>query len=292
MLKTINLPRQARDKHRENSKNKWRFLIGNYNGKAAAMQPLWNHIASVNGAASLTTNSGAVGDACKNSTGIPAVVAAAKGKEVVVLALGGDCHEGEGTDRDFLGLPGSQSELFTAVLAATTAAKQKLVVVLINGGPISIDEIKGTGASVLAAGFPGQSGGQAIAETLFGLNNPGGKLTTTIYPSSYANGEPMRGTPWMDASLRPHAATNLGTSEGRTHMFYTGTPLFPFGFGLSYTTFSLGFGDAALDDSAAEIVLPIEELDTALANTSFAVKVTNTGERATDRSKRQRHEID
>lgn len=79
-------------------------MLGNYNGKAAPMQPLWSHIASVNGVASLTTNSGAVGDACKNSTGIPAVVAAAKGKEVVVLALGGDCHEGEGTDRDFLGI--------------------------------------------------------------------------------------------------------------------------------------------------------------------------------------------
>ena len=128
-----------------------------------------------------------------------------------------------------IGLPGSQSELFNAVLAATTKAKQKLVVVLINGGPISIDEIKGTGAAVLAAGFPGQAGGAAIAETLFGINNPGGKLTTTIYPSSYANGEPMRGTPWMDSSLRPHATTNVGKSEGRTHMFYTGTPLFPFG---------------------------------------------------------------
>ena len=68
-----------------------------------------------------------------------------------------------------IGLPGSQSELFTAVLAATTKAKQKLVVVLINGGPISIDEIKGTGAAVLAAGFPGQAGGAAIAETLFGI---------------------------------------------------------------------------------------------------------------------------
>ena len=78
-------------------------MLGNYNGKAAPMQPLWSHIASVNGAASLTNKSGAVGDACNNSTGISAVVAAAKGKEVVVLALGGSCHEGEGTDRDFLG---------------------------------------------------------------------------------------------------------------------------------------------------------------------------------------------
>jgi hypothetical protein len=51
---------------------------------------------------------------------------------------------------------------------------------------------------------------------------------------------------------------------------------FSAGFGLSYTSFSLGFADASLDDSA-EIVLPIEELDSALANTSFAIKVTNTG---------------
>jgi len=102
----------------------------------------------------------------------------------------------------------------------------------INGGPLSIDEIKGTAAAVVQAGFPGQSGGQAIADTLFGRNNPSGKLTTTIYPAAYANGEPMRGTPWMDASLRPRLATNLPASEGRTHMFYTGTPLFPFGFGL------------------------------------------------------------
>ena len=48
-------------------------------------------------------------------------------------------------------------------------------------------------ASVISAGFPGQSGGQAIGEALFGLINPSGKLTTTIYPGSYANGEPVKG---------------------------------------------------------------------------------------------------
>ena len=53
---------------------------------------------------------------------------------------------------------------------------------MFSAGPYSIDEIKGTGAAVIQAGFPGQAGGQAIAETLFGVNNPGGKLTTTIYP--------------------------------------------------------------------------------------------------------------
>ena len=105
-------------------------ILGNYNGNAAPMQPLWQHIASANGAAALTMSSGAVSDACKvNASGILAVAAATKGVSAVVLVLGGDCHEGEGTDRDFLHLPGSQSQLFKAVLAATTAAKQKLIVV-------------------------------------------------------------------------------------------------------------------------------------------------------------------
>ena len=87
-----------------------------------------------------------------------------------------------------------------------------------------------------AAAAHSRSGGQAIAEVIYGKVNPSGKLTTTVYPAAYANGEPMAGTPWMDAGLRPRAATNLPASEGRTHMFYTGTPLWPFGYGLSYVT--------------------------------------------------------
>lgn len=146
-------------------------MQGNYHGMAANMLPLDQHISAMNGAATLTSTSNGVSDACgKNASGIPAVVAATKGVNAVVLVLGGDCHEGEGTDRDFLHLPGVQSQLFKTVLAAATAAKQKLIVVLINGGPIAIDEIKGTQAAVIAAGFPGQAGGRAIAETLFGLS--------------------------------------------------------------------------------------------------------------------------
>ena len=103
-------------------------LLGNYHGSAATMAPLWSHIADINGASS-TTTSNAVSDACAvNTSGIPKVVAAAAAVDTVVLALGGDCHEGEGTDRDFLHLPDAQSQLFKAVLATG----KKVVVVIVR----------------------------------------------------------------------------------------------------------------------------------------------------------------
>jgi len=188
-----------------------RALLGNYNGAAnsSLMPPMWKQFASMNGV-NFTTQSGGVSDPCNNDTaGIAAVVAAAQSVDVVVLALGGACHEGEGTDRDFLQLPGAQEQLFDAVLKLSP--RIKVVVVIINGGPISIDTIKPSPAAVVQAGFPGQSGAIAIAEVLWGEVNPGGKLTTTIYPAAYAHGEPLGGMPWMDAQVRPHNGT-----EGRT----------------------------------------------------------------------------
>jgi beta-glucosidase len=107
-----------------------------------------------------------------------------------------------GTDRDFLGLPGAQAQLFDQIAAAAEALGLPVVVVLSHGGPISIDMIKAApNAAVIDSFFPGQAGGQAIAETLFGVTNPSAKLTVTIYPKAYANGEPMRGKPWMDSQV-------------------------------------------------------------------------------------------
>lgn len=108
------------------------LMLGNYHGSALTMQPLWTHIASANGAATLTTTDASVSDPCNVNmatinASIAAVVSAAAGVSTVVLALGGDCHEGEGRDRDFLHLPGAQSQ---------HKGKQNLVVVLINGSPI------------------------------------------------------------------------------------------------------------------------------------------------------------
>ena len=265
--------------------NATEVLLGNYNGPMCGggsgdcRMSLSGWIAKLN-VGGLTMTAPGTQDACNehpdaNAT-IAAAVAAARGMDAAVLVLGGDCHEGEGTDRDFLHLPGDQQALLDAMIGASTP----LAVVVINGGPYALDALKGATAasrivSVLQAGFPGQEGGQAIAETLFGANNPSGKLTTTIYPASYANGEPLGGTPWMDASLRPHVSA-LGISEGRTHMFYTGEPLFKFGFGLSFTSFTLALvegGVAALP--TAEV--PLADAAEVLPSLSWRVRVMNTG---------------
>lgn len=206
-------------------------LLGNYHG-AACPDGTWGCLVSLDKVLAGAQFFLGVPPGCReNIDGIADVVTAAKNADVVVLVLGGTCNEWEGKDRDFLGLPGSQMQLFQAVYDVG----KPVAVVIVNGGPYSIDVLKDSGnIAILQAGFPGQAGAQAIADVLTGVVNPSGKLTTTIYPASYANGKPMRGTPWMDSNLRPGDG-----SEGRTHMFYTGSPLFQFGHGLSYTEFEM-----------------------------------------------------
>ena len=102
-----------------------------------------------------------------------AAVAAAKAADFVILAVdnfrdGG----GEGHDRYTIGLSSSQMTLANAVLAANKNA----VLVTINGGLLSLDELTDTAPAILNAGMPGVQGGTAIASTIFGENNPGGKL--------------------------------------------------------------------------------------------------------------------
>jgi beta-glucosidase-like glycosyl hydrolase len=204
---------------------------------------------------------------CKeDSTGIDEVIDAASNADIVVLALGGGCHEDEGADRDFLHLPGSQRQLYRAVYQTETP----LAVVLINGGPFAIDELKAwADIAILQAGYPGQSGAQAITGILTGEVNPSGKLTVTIYPESYTNGKPMSGTPWMTSALRPMEGT-----EGRSHMFYTGTPLYPFGYGLSYTTFLMQW-----ETEPPSVEWSYDDLKNAISDTdSFDIIVLNNGE--------------
>jgi hypothetical protein len=160
---------------------------------------------------------------------IPAAAAAAKAADVAVVVLGlcaDNCvgrgrTEDEGVDRVVTTLPGAQQPLLEAIVAA----QPKTVLVLINGGMLSIGWAKDHVPAILEAYYPGQLGGDAIVNTLLGLNNPGGKTPTTWYDDSFAKSRPMD-------------AMNLDTGDGLTHMYYTKTPLWPFGWGLSYTSFS------------------------------------------------------
>ena len=138
--------------------------------------------------------------------------------EIVILALGeGQGISGEGFDRLNLGLPENQQ----ALLEAVVATGMPIALVLQNGRPLTLGWASQHVPAILEAWYPGEFGGTAIAETLFGDNNPAGRLTVTFpqivgqLPDFY-NYDPSKKTKYVDS---------------------TGEPLFPFGFGLSYATF-------------------------------------------------------
>ena len=147
-------------------------------------------------------------------------VNAAKDADVVVLVCGiGEAVCREGHDRETLGFSGAQSELIQAVYAANP----KTVLVLSTINSLSIEWEQQNIPAILCATCAGQAQGAAIADVLFGDYNPGGKLPCTWYRS-------------VD-QLPPKHDYNI--HKGRTYMYFEGDPLYPFGYGLSYTTFTL-----------------------------------------------------
>ncbi len=182
---------------------------------------------------------------------IASATAAAAHSDVAVLCLGEwQGISGEGFDRSNLDLPGNQEQLLESV----AAAGKPVVLVLENGRPLTINWAAGHVPAILEAWYPGEFGGQAIAETLFGENNPAGRLTITFPKSTgqlpdFYNFDPSRVHKYVDDD---------------------GKPLFPFGFGLSYTSF--GYDRLVARAPASNSGRDIEVL----------VDVTNTGEREGD----------
>jgi beta-glucosidase len=151
----------------------------------------------------------------------------AKGADVIIAVLGEDekCV-GESLSRTSLDLPGRQQQL----LEALYATGKPVVLILINGQPLTINWADRYIPAILEAWFPGPSGGKAIAETLFGAYNPGGKLAMT-FPKSTGQIE-------LNFPFKPGSHANQ-PSEGPNGYGKTRVngPLYPFGFGLSYTSF-------------------------------------------------------
>jgi beta-glucosidase len=182
---------------------------------------------------------------------VATAVALATDADAVILGLGeSQGISGEGFDRSNLDLPGDQQQLLEAVVAAG----KPVVLVLENGRPLTIGWAKQHVPAILEAWYPGEFGGQAIAETLFGDNNPAGRLTITFprnvgqLPDFY-NSDPSRIRKYVDDD---------------------GQPLFPFGFGLSYTTFRYAH-------------LVAEPPGPGIAHAArVTVDVTNTGDREGD----------
>jgi beta-glucosidase-like glycosyl hydrolase len=149
-------------------------------------------------------------DISQNDTsGFADAVKAAGEADATVVIVGLDqSQESEGHDRVMIELPGAQAALIEAV---AKAAKKPIVLVIMSGGPVDVSAAKANPnvGAIIIVGYPGQSGGQAIAETIFGDNNPSGKLTQTWYPAGYINQISM-----FDMNMRPNATTG---SPGRTY---------------------------------------------------------------------------
>jgi len=224
-------------------------LLGNYNGPICknhgydCYPSIYQEIARLNGGATLET-----------SLDTSKAVAAATSADFVVLVVDNSRDGGgEGHDRDTIALNSQQMAMAKAVLAV----KKPTVLVLVNGGIIAIDDLKELSPAILETFMPGVHGGQAIAETIFGDNNPGGKMPVTMYHSSIVNE-----VDFMNMSMV--------AGPGRSYKFYQGTPLFPFGYVLSCTTFSL---DAKVPD--------VTKLDSK-GSVTLSVTVSNTGKFAGD----------
>ncbi len=189
-----------------------------------------------------------------------AAIDAAKAADVVVAVVGITSElEGEemqvqeegfkGGDRTSLDLPKPEQ----ALLEAVAAGGKPLVVVLTNGSALGVNWAKAHANAILDAWYPGEEGGAAVAETLSGRNNPAGRLPVTFYK------DVSQLPPFEDYAMK-----------GRTYRYFEGEPLYPFGYGLSYTSFSYSALTGPTD--------PVQ----AGSPASFDVTVTNTGKTAGD----------
>lgn len=204
-----------------------------------------------------------------NTDGFAAAVAAAQAADAVVLFLGIDTSiEREAGDRVNIDVPATQLALLKAVRRATQTTKKPVTVVLFNGGVLGCEELVLHTDALLEAFYPGFFGAQAVADVLFGDYNPGGKLPVTMYRSSYVDKIDMK-------------SMSMTAYPGRSYRYYKEVPVFPFGFGLSYTTFKLS-APGHPSQSPKQGLLEPEFIVTPDANATFEVVVANTGKREGD----------
>ena len=184
----------------------------------------------------------------------------ARRADVAVVVLGGGQRTcGENKSRSSLDLPGRQLQLLQAI----QATGKPVVLILINGRPLSINWADRFVPAILEAWYPGSKGGTALADILFGDYNPGGKLTVT-FPKTVGQipfNFPCKPSSQIDGGKNPGPDGNMSRINGA---------LYPFGYGLSYTTFE--YSDL---DISPKTITPNE-------SATIRLKVTNTGKRAGD----------
>lgn len=191
---------------------------------------------------------------------IDRAVANARQADVAVVVLGGGQRTcGENKSRTSLELPGHQLKLLQAV----QATGKPVILILINGRPLSVNWADKFVPAILEAWYPGSKGGTAVADILFGDYNPGGKLTVT-FPKTVGQipfNFPYKPASQIDGGKNPGPDGNMSRINGA---------LYPFGYGLSYTTFE--YSDLEI---TPKVITPNPKA-------TIRLKVTNTGKRAGD----------
>lgn len=191
---------------------------------------------------------------------IDRAAANARQADVAVVVLGGGQRTcGENKSRTSLELPGHQLKLLQAV----QATGKPVILILINGRPLSVNWADKFVPAILEAWYPGSKGGTAVADILFGDYNPGGKLTVT-FPKTVGQipfNFPYKPASQIDGGKNPGPDGNMSRINGA---------LYPFGYGLSYTTFE--YSDLEI---TPKVITPNQKA-------TIRLKVTNTGKRAGD----------
>jgi beta-glucosidase len=190
--------------------------------------------------------------------GIDSAVAQAKQSDVIIAVVGEDIDRvGESLSRTGLNLPGRQLKLIQAL----QATGKPVVMVMINGQPLTINWENKYVPAILEAWFPSTQSGQVIAETLFGDNNPGGKLPIT-FPKTTGQIE-------FNFPFKPNSQAGQGGKNSWGHTSVNGA-LYPFGYGLSYTKFEYSNLQVSPEKGQSQ------------GDVTVTVDVTNTGQRKGD----------
>jgi beta-glucosidase len=236
-------------------------LTGNYSGMSGRMTSMLEGLADRSGAsANITYSAAFLPDMPnRNPAGLTGVIRECRAADVAVAVVGYDPSiEGEegdaigsatGGDRDTTGLPQSQYD----ALMTLTETDTPIVLVVCGGSAISLGKLAERCAAILYCWYPGEAGGEAVADIIFGNCSPAGRLPITV--------------PTDTTQLPPFEDYSM---SGRTYRFMTATPLYPFGYGLSFSTF------------AYEAVLPATTLLEPWEPVDVIVQVRNTGPREAD----------
>jgi len=237
-----------------------RVTLGGYSGKPSLQV---NAVQGITTAVHAANPNASVGfDACGTSTTatVPAACSAQtqadiKSADLVIVFVGTDqTVASEGHDRSSLAMPGNYDSLISQV---TALGNPRTALVIQSDGPVDIAGVQSQFPAIVFSGYNGESQGTALADVLTGAQNPDGHLDFTWYKDD---------SQLPDMQNYALAASPTG-GLGRTYQYFTGTPTYPFGYGLSYSTFRISAVTAAPVTVSAD------------GTVNVGLNVTNTGQR-------------